>query len=152
MYQLANADTPLDALAPQDEAWTCLLHLEIQVQLTQASLIHHMTKLFTLCQITNHISQSLQALLEHLLPITALPTMAEPSPAASVVPPVALAASAGPQVQIPHLALSDALKHAITFKPVLLFLDDNSLFYVEADSSDFAFGAVLSQQSRDDGK
>ncbi|KAG6884005.1 hypothetical protein C0993_002155 [Termitomyces sp. T159_Od127] len=56
-----------------------------------------MTKLSTLCQTTDHISQSLQALLEHLPSITAPPLVAEPSPAAP----------AGPQAQIPHLALSD---------------------------------------------
>ncbi|KAG6881921.1 hypothetical protein C0993_012475 [Termitomyces sp. T159_Od127] len=70
MSQLDNPDTPLDASAPQDEAWTCLLHLETQVQLTQASLIHHTTELSTLRQTTDHISQSLQALLERLLPRT----------------------------------------------------------------------------------
>ncbi|KAG6896730.1 hypothetical protein C0993_008132 [Termitomyces sp. T159_Od127] len=63
MSQLANPDTPSDALAPQDEAWTCLLHLEMQVQLAQAFLIYHTTKLSTLHQTTNHIFQSLQALL-----------------------------------------------------------------------------------------
>ncbi|KAG5719202.1 hypothetical protein E4T56_gene11785 [Termitomyces sp. T112] len=36
--------------------------------------------------------------------------------------------------------------------PVLLFPDDNSLFWVEADSSNFATGAVLLQQSPKDGK
>ncbi|KAG5732436.1 hypothetical protein E4T56_gene8388 [Termitomyces sp. T112] len=45
-----------------------------------------------------------------------------------------------------------ALKQAVTSKPVLLFPDDDSLFCVEADSSDFATGAVLSQQSKEDGK
>ncbi|KAG6876739.1 hypothetical protein C0993_000775 [Termitomyces sp. T159_Od127] len=82
MSQLANPDTPPDAPAPQDEAWTCLLHLKMQVQLTQAFLTHHTTELSTLCQTTNHISQSLQALLE-------------------------LAALAGLCVQIPHLVLPD---------------------------------------------
>ncbi|KAG6864958.1 hypothetical protein C0993_008385, partial [Termitomyces sp. T159_Od127] len=95
---LANPDTPPDAPAPQDEAWTRLLHLETQVQLTQASLTHHMTELSTLHQTTDHISQSLQALLEHLPPRTAPPLVAEPSLAAPAVP-------AGPQVQLPCLAL-----------------------------------------------
>ncbi|KAG5717483.1 hypothetical protein E4T56_gene4852 [Termitomyces sp. T112] len=45
-----------------------------------------------------------------------------------------------------------ALKQAVTSKPVLLFPDDGSPFHVEADSSDFATGEVLSQQSKDDGK
>ncbi|KAG6864245.1 hypothetical protein C0993_009161 [Termitomyces sp. T159_Od127] len=107
MSQLANPDTPLDDPAPQDEAWICLLHLEMQVQLTQASLTHYITKLSTLHQTTDHISQSLQALLEHLPPITALSLGAEPSLAASAAPPVALAASAGPQVQMPCPVLLD---------------------------------------------
>ena len=46
----------------------------------------------------------------------------------------------------------DALKQAVTSKPVLLFPDDNSPFHVEADSSDFTTRAILSQQSRGDGK
>ncbi|KAG6899663.1 hypothetical protein C0993_008204 [Termitomyces sp. T159_Od127] len=76
----------------------------MQVQLTQASLTHHTTELSTLCQTTNHISQSLQALLECLPSITAPPPVAEPSPAALAVPPVALA---GSQAQTPCLALLD---------------------------------------------
>ncbi|KAG6860305.1 hypothetical protein C0993_003008, partial [Termitomyces sp. T159_Od127] len=92
---LANPDTPLDAPAPQDEAWTCLLHLEMQVQLIQASLTHHTIELSTLHQTTNQISQFLQPLLERLLPITALLLVAEPSPAAPAVQPVALAALVG---------------------------------------------------------
>ncbi|KAG6874718.1 hypothetical protein C0993_012506 [Termitomyces sp. T159_Od127] len=107
MSQLANPDTPLDALAPQDEAWTRLLHLETQVQLTQASLTHHTTKLSTLCQTTDHISQSLQALLERLPPCTAPPPMAEPSLVASAVPAAAPGASAGPWMQLPCPALLD---------------------------------------------
>ncbi|KAG6894741.1 hypothetical protein C0993_010873 [Termitomyces sp. T159_Od127] len=105
MSQLANPDTPLDALAPQNEAWTCLLHLE--VQLTQASLTHHMTELSTLHQTTNDISQSLQALLECLSPITAPPPVTEPPPAALAVPPVAPVALAGLQMQIPCPILPD---------------------------------------------
>ncbi|GLB45293.1 putative retrotransposable element tf2 155 kda protein type 1-like [Lyophyllum shimeji] len=46
----------------------------------------------------------------------------------------------------------DSLKRAITFKPVLIFPDDDRPFRVEADSSDFATGAVLSQQSPEDEK
>ncbi|KAG6896582.1 hypothetical protein C0993_008245 [Termitomyces sp. T159_Od127] len=106
MSQLANPDTPLDAPVPQYEAWTCLLHLETQVQLTQASLTHHMTKLSTLCQTTDHISQFLQALLERLLPCTAPPPVAEPSLAAPAVSAAAPGVLAGPWVQLP-LALSD---------------------------------------------
>ncbi|KAG6877221.1 hypothetical protein C0993_009364, partial [Termitomyces sp. T159_Od127] len=107
MSQFANPDTPLNALAPQDEAWTCLLHLEMQVQLTQTSLTHYTSKLSTLCQTTDHISQSLQALLEHLPPITTPPPVAELPLAAPAGPLVAPAAPAGPWVQIPHLALLD---------------------------------------------
>ncbi|KAG6892998.1 hypothetical protein C0993_002314 [Termitomyces sp. T159_Od127] len=107
MSQLANPDTPLDAPAPQDEAWTHLLHLETQVQLTQASLTHHTTKLSTLHQTTDHISQSLQALLERLPPCTAPPPVAEPSPAAPAVPTAAPGVLAGLRAQLPHLALPD---------------------------------------------
>ncbi|GLB39313.1 putative retrotransposable element tf2 155 kda protein type 1-like [Lyophyllum shimeji] len=46
----------------------------------------------------------------------------------------------------------DALKRAITSQSVLIFPDDDCPFRVEADSSDFATGAVLSQQSPEDGK
>ncbi|KAG5721445.1 hypothetical protein E4T56_gene13185 [Termitomyces sp. T112] len=52
----------------------------------------------------------------------------------------------------PEQVAFDALKCTMTSRPVLLFLDDNSLFQVEADSSDFATGAVLLQQSLEDGK
>ncbi|KAG5724637.1 hypothetical protein E4T56_gene3679 [Termitomyces sp. T112] len=41
----------------------------------------------------------------------------------------------------------DTLKCAMTSGPILLFPDDNSPFQVEANSSDFATGAVLLQQS-----
>jgi len=44
------------------------------------------------------------------------------------------------------------LKMAVTTAPVLMFPQDSELFQVEADSSDFATGAVLSQQSTADGK
>ena len=46
----------------------------------------------------------------------------------------------------------DRLKTAITSRPVLMFADDDRPFRVEADSSDFATGAVLSQQSPEDEK
>ncbi|GLB37179.1 putative chromo (CHRromatin Organisation MOdifier) domain containing protein [Lyophyllum shimeji] len=46
----------------------------------------------------------------------------------------------------------DSLKRAITSKPVLIFPDNDRPFRVEADSSDFATGAVLSQQSPEDEK
>ena len=44
------------------------------------------------------------------------------------------------------------LKDAITSRPVLIFPDENHPFRVEADSSDFATGAILSQQSGEDEK
>ncbi|KAG5718567.1 hypothetical protein E4T56_gene16527 [Termitomyces sp. T112] len=46
----------------------------------------------------------------------------------------------------------DTLKQAVISKPVLVFSDNDSPFCVEADSSEFATGAVLSQQSKGDGK
>ena len=46
----------------------------------------------------------------------------------------------------------DELKRRITSTPVLIFPDDSRPFRIEADSSDFATGAVLSQQSPDDDK
>ncbi|GLB41131.1 putative retrotransposable element tf2 155 kda protein type 1-like [Lyophyllum shimeji] len=46
----------------------------------------------------------------------------------------------------------NALKCAITSQPVLIFPDDDRPFQVEADSSDFATGTVLFQQSPEDGK
>ncbi|KAG5735103.1 hypothetical protein E4T56_gene20497 [Termitomyces sp. T112] len=46
----------------------------------------------------------------------------------------------------------DTLKCTVTSRPVLLFSDDNSSFQVEANCSDFATGAMLSQQSLEDGK
>ncbi|KAG6875033.1 hypothetical protein C0993_011119, partial [Termitomyces sp. T159_Od127] len=103
---LANPDTPPDALAPQND-WTRLLHLETQVQLTQASLTHHTTKFSTLHQTTDHISQSLQELLEHLTSHTIPHLMAEPSLAALAVPAAAPGVPAGPQVQLLCPALPD---------------------------------------------
>jgi len=44
------------------------------------------------------------------------------------------------------------LKTAVTTAPVLMSPQDSEPFRVEADSSDFATGAVLSQQSTTDGK
>ena len=44
------------------------------------------------------------------------------------------------------------LKDAITSRPVLIFPNENHPFRVEADSSDVATGAILSQQSAEDGK
>lgn len=42
------------------------------------------------------------------------------------------------------------LKQRVTTSPILIFPDDNKPFKVEADSSDYATGAVLSQQGNDD--
>jgi len=44
------------------------------------------------------------------------------------------------------------LKMAVTTAPVLVSPQDSELFQVKADSSDFATGAVLSQQSTTDRK
>ena len=46
----------------------------------------------------------------------------------------------------------EKLKSAIVSTPILVFADDSKPFRVEADSSDFATGAVLSQESTIDGK
>ncbi|KAG5730316.1 hypothetical protein E4T56_gene10520 [Termitomyces sp. T112] len=46
----------------------------------------------------------------------------------------------------------DTLKHAVTSGSILLFPDDNSPFYIKANSSNFATGAVLSQQSLENRK
>jgi len=44
------------------------------------------------------------------------------------------------------------LKMAVTTAPVLMSPQDSESFWVEVDSLDFATGAVLSQQSKTDGK
>jgi hypothetical protein len=44
----------------------------------------------------------------------------------------------------------DKLKGCITSSPILHFMDDSKVFHIEADSSDFATGAVLLLQSLDD--
>jgi hypothetical protein len=46
----------------------------------------------------------------------------------------------------------DTLKRLITSAPILASPDNSRPFRIEADSSDFATGAVLSQQSTEDGK
>ncbi|KAG6877776.1 hypothetical protein C0993_003977 [Termitomyces sp. T159_Od127] len=66
-----------------------------------------MTELSTLHQTTDHISQSLQALLERLPPCTAPPLVAEPSLAALAVPATAPEVPAGSRAQLPRLALPD---------------------------------------------
>ncbi|KAG5348570.1 hypothetical protein C0989_009824, partial [Termitomyces sp. Mn162] len=57
---------PPDASSPQNDAWSHLLSLETQVQLTQASLTSYTAELTGLRQITEAVSLSLQALLEYL--------------------------------------------------------------------------------------
>ena len=49
-------------------------------------------------------------------------------------------------------AALDLLKERITSAPVLVLSEDSWPFCIEADSSDFATGAILSQQSPEDGK
>jgi RNase H-like domain found in reverse transcriptase len=44
----------------------------------------------------------------------------------------------------------DEIKNCITSSPILCFADDAKLFHIEADSSDFVTGAVLSQQLDND--
>ena len=46
----------------------------------------------------------------------------------------------------------DALKEQITMALILALPDDSRPFWIEADSSDFVTGAVLSQQSPEDNK
>ena len=46
----------------------------------------------------------------------------------------------------------NALNGKVTSAPILVLPDSSKPFRVEADSSNFATGAVLSQQSPDDGK
>jgi len=49
-------------------------------------------------------------------------------------------------------AAFEDLKTAVTTAPVLVSPQESDPFQIEADSSDFATGAVLSQQSMTDGK
>jgi len=49
-------------------------------------------------------------------------------------------------------AAFEDLKTAVTTALVLVFPQESDLFRIEADSSDFAIGVVLSQQSTTDGK
>ena len=46
----------------------------------------------------------------------------------------------------------DTLKDRITSTPILALPDNTTPYHVEADSSDFTTGAVLSQQSLEDRK
>ncbi|KAG6876079.1 hypothetical protein C0993_005694, partial [Termitomyces sp. T159_Od127] len=109
------------------------------VQLTQASLIHHTTELSTLSQTTDHISQSLQALLERLPPLTTPSPVAEPSPAASVVPAAAPGVSAGLWVQIPRSALPDIYDSDHTSREHFL---QSCLTYIHLSKHAFDFDAL----------
>jgi RNase H-like domain found in reverse transcriptase/Reverse transcriptase (RNA-dependent DNA polymerase) len=44
---------------------------------------------------------------------------------------------------------SSLIKNQVTSSPILCFADDSKAFHIEADSSDYATGSVLSQQSSD---
>ena len=46
----------------------------------------------------------------------------------------------------------DVLKEKVTSAPILVLPDNSKPFRIKADSSDFATGAILSQQSLDDEK
>ena len=46
----------------------------------------------------------------------------------------------------------DTLKSLVTLAPILTSPDNSRLFCIEADSSDFATRAILSQESLDDSK
>ena len=46
----------------------------------------------------------------------------------------------------------DEIKSHITLSPILHFADDSKAFCIKADSSDYATGSILSQQSTDDQK
>lgn len=78
MSQPAAPEALPDAAASGEEAWTRLLHLETQVQLTQASLTQHSAELTHLRQTTDTISDSLRTLLERLAP--AAPNPPPPTP------------------------------------------------------------------------
>src|SRR5882762_2987848 len=60
--------------------------------------------------------------------------------------------SNGIGLRVSNLRFFDMLKCLITSTPILASLDNSRPFRIEADSSDFATGAVLSQQSPEDGK
>jgi len=54
--------------------------------------------------------------------------------------------------EVPEAEAFRKLKEIVTSAPVLTTPADNQPFHIEADSSDFATGAVLSQLSAEDGK
>ncbi|KAG6871350.1 hypothetical protein C0992_011179 [Termitomyces sp. T32_za158] len=103
MSQLAPLDPAMDA--PQDEAWSCLLQLKAQVQITQTSLFHHTSELSALHQTTDTISNSLWALLERLPVASAAPP---PSPTPTPrFPAMRMAPPALGRANIPRPALPD---------------------------------------------
>ncbi|KAG6873300.1 hypothetical protein C0992_008858 [Termitomyces sp. T32_za158] len=103
MSQLAPSDPAADA--PQDKAWSRLLQLEAQVQITQTSLSHHTSELSALCQTTDTISDSLRALLKRLPAASAAPP---PSPTPTPRFPATRTALPAPgRANIPHPALPD---------------------------------------------
>ncbi|KAG5716918.1 hypothetical protein E4T56_gene8518 [Termitomyces sp. T112] len=122
MTQPTPPAPPPDASSPQDDAWSRLLSLETQVQLTQASLTSYMAKLTGLHQTTEAVSLSLQALLEHLplAPTTPLMPSADAerfvsAPSSGLLAPAAaeqFASASGlglsaPCSKLPHPALPD---------------------------------------------
>ncbi|KNZ75082.1 hypothetical protein J132_04731 [Termitomyces sp. J132] len=122
MTQPTPPATPPDTSSPQDDAWSCLLSLETQVQLTQAFFTSYMAKLTGLCQTTEAVSLSLQALLEclPLAPTTPLMLPADveqfvSAPSLGFLAPAAaeqFASAFGsgllaPHSKLPHPALPD---------------------------------------------
>ncbi|KAG5721541.1 hypothetical protein E4T56_gene13046 [Termitomyces sp. T112] len=122
MTQPTPPAPPPDTSSPQDDAWSCLLSLDTQVQLTQASLTSHIAELTGLHQTTEAVSLFLQALLERLslAPITPLmpPADAEQfmsAPSSGLLAPAAaeqfVSASglglSAPHSKLPHPALPD---------------------------------------------
>ncbi|KAG5349732.1 hypothetical protein C0989_002133, partial [Termitomyces sp. Mn162] len=85
MTQPTPPAPPPNTSNPQNNAWSHLLFLKTQIQLTQASLTSHMAELTGLCQTTEAVSLSLQALLEHLLLAPTTPSM-PPADAEQFVP------------------------------------------------------------------
>ncbi|KAG5730928.1 hypothetical protein E4T56_gene7090 [Termitomyces sp. T112] len=105
MTQPTPPAPPPDASSSQDDAWSCLLSLETHIQLTQAFLTSHTAKLTGLCQTTEVMSLSLQALLKHL-PLTPTPPPGPPAAAARFSSAPSSEVSA-PHSKIPCFALSD---------------------------------------------
>ncbi|KAG5334849.1 hypothetical protein C0989_002789 [Termitomyces sp. Mn162] len=96
---------PPDASSPQDDAWSCLLSLETQVQLTQASITFYTTELTGLHQTTEAVSLSLQALLEHLT-LTLTPPHGPPA-AAGRFSSGSRSEGLAPSSKLPHTAFPD---------------------------------------------